>query len=137
VNRSKQEAVEISPRKAGFSLIEIMLVVAIMGMLAAVVAVGLTGKQKVARVNASRTSIAALGTGIKLYEMETGKLPDTLDNLLRSSGEQNWNGPYIEGGTIQPDAWGTPFSYAKRGEGFEVRSAGPDRQLNSEDDLTN
>jgi len=138
MNRSINVSEEIRRQKAGFSLIEIMLVVAIMGMLAAVVAVGLSSRQKIARVNITRTSISAIGQAVELYEMDIGRIPDSLDNLLKSSGEPNWNGPYIKSGVIQPDAWGSPFSYSKKGESaFEVRSAGPDRALNNEDDVTN
>ena len=138
MKNSRQNNEESRRRRAGFSLIEIMLVVAIMGMLAAMVAVGLGGKQKQARINAARTSIAAIATAVNLYEIDTGKLPDTLDNLLRGSGEPNWNGPYIQGGTIQPDPWASPFTYQKSGENsYKVISAGPDRQPGTEDDITN
>jgi len=138
VKEKESKQIESRRRKAGFSLIEIMLVVAIMGMLATLVAVGLTGRQKQAMIKLTRADIQTLGSCVKLYEVDAGKLPDSLDNLLRSTGEPNWNGPYVEGGTIQPDKWGTPFSYAKKGDsGFEIRSAGPDKQMNTEDDLTN
>ncbi|MDD4873234.1 MAG: type II secretion system protein GspG [Kiritimatiellae bacterium] len=138
MNNRKQREEKNRIREAGFSLIEIMLVVAIMGMLAALVAVGLGGRREKAMINASRTSIAAMCTAIDLYEVDTGKLPDSLENLLRTTGEPNWSGPYIKGAVIQPDPWASPFSYAKKGDhSYEVRSAGPDRQPNTEDDITN
>jgi len=130
--------VESPKRNAGFSLIEIMLVVAIMGMLATMVAVGLGGRQKKSMINLTRADIQTLGSCIKLYEVDTGKLPDTLESLVKNTGEPNWNGPYVDGGNLQPDKWGTPFTYSKKGDsGFEIRSAGPDKQMSTEDDLTN
>lgn len=134
----KNKKDECRQSKSGFSLIEIMLVVAIMGMLAAMVAVNLGKHSLKARVNAARTSIGAIATAVKLYEMDTGKLPDSLENLMKGSGEPNWNGPYIEGGTIQVDPWGSAFGYQKTGDsGFKVSSSGPDRAAGNEDDLTN
>lgn len=123
-------------RNAGFTLVEVLLVVAILGILAGVVVVNFGGKQKGAMIKATYASISAICLAIDLYEVDNGTFPPTLQGLVQSSGEPNWNGPYIKGG-LPVDAWGTAFSYAKVGEkGYEVRSAGPDRQTSSADDLT-
>ena len=58
-----------------------------------------------------------------------------MNNLLQSSGEPNWDGPYVRGGEPR-DAWGTPLQYSLKNEKtYEVRSAGPDRQVGTEDDI--
>lgn len=122
--------------RGGFTLIEVLLVVAILGILATVVVINVGGKQKGAMVKATRASIAAISTALGMYEVENGKYPASLQGLITSSGEPAWNGPYIQGG-LPVDAWNTPFQYTLKGDnGFEVRSAGPDKQMGSEDDIT-
>ncbi len=124
---------------AGFTLVEVLLVVAILGILATVVVVNVAGKPDQARKTATRTSIAGIQSAVQLYEMNTAKYPQTLQNLLTSSGEANWSGPYLQGGAAAlADSWGNAFSYSYKGNGvFEVRSGGPDGQLNTGDDLLN
>lgn len=122
--------------KDGFTLVELLLVVAILGILATVVVVNFTGKQVDAMIKATRGSIANIGVAIDMYEVDTGKLPSDLSNLTQGSGEPNWNGPYLRGG-IPVDAWGTPFQYSsKDSKSYEVRSAGPDAQMGNDDDVT-
>jgi general secretion pathway protein G len=122
---------------AGFTLVEVLLVVAILGILAAVVAVSYGGKTQGAMIKATRASIKAIETAIDMYEVDNGKYPSSLQNLVSSSGEPNWRGPYIRGG-LPKDSWGMDFTYAAKGEGaFEVRSAGPDAQMSTGDDILN
>jgi general secretion pathway protein G len=130
------EATHDTGRRAGFTLIEVLLVVAILGILAAVVVGNFGGKQKGAMIKATRASISAICTAIDLYEVDTGKYPATLQALIQSSGEPNWNGPYIKGG-LPVDAWGTAFGYTLKENGsYVVSSAGPDVQTGSADDIT-
>lgn len=122
--------------RAGFTLIEVLLVVAILGILATVVAVNLGGHGERARMRATRASISAISTAIDMYEIDTGRIPASLNNLVSGSGEPNWNGPYLKGG-VPADPWGTQFSLEKKGSGqYVVRSAGPDLQMGSSDDIT-
>jgi general secretion pathway protein G len=124
--------------RAGFTLVELLLVVAILGILATIVVVNVSGRRESAMIQATRTSISAIGGALDLYEIDTGRYPDALDALMKNDGSPNWMGPYIKGAGLQPDAWGTPFSYKRQPEGgYEIRSAGPDLQLGSEDDITN
>ena len=121
----------------GFTLIEVLLVVAILGILAAVVVANFSGHGEKARIRATRASIKNISTAIEVYDVDTGRYPAGLDNLLKSSGEPAWSGPYLRGGVPQ-DAWGTPFQYARKGDrDFEVRSAGPDLSMGNDDDITN
>lgn len=123
-------------RERGFTLVEVLLVVAILGILATVVAVNLGGHGERARIRAARASIAAISTAVDMYEIDTGRIPSSLQNLISGSGEPNWNGPYIRGG-LPVDPWGTPFSLERRGDsGYVVRSAGPDMQMGTDDDIT-
>jgi len=122
--------------RAGFTLIEVLLVVAILGILAGVVVVNFSGKGKGARIKATRASIAAICTAIDMYEVDTGRYPSALQSLVSSDGAANWSGPYLRGG-VPTDSWGTAFSLSTQGEsGYRVTSAGPDVAMGSGDDIT-
>ena len=121
--------------RGGFTLIEVLLVVTILGILAAVVVVNFAGKQKGAMIKATRGSIANVCTAVDMYEVDTGRYPASLQALIQSDGAPNWKGPYIRGG-LPADAWGTPFGYTVNENSYEIRSAGPDLQMGSDDDIT-
>lgn len=125
-----------TPRNAGFTLIEVLLVVAILGILAGVVAVNFGGKQKGAMVKATRSSIANLSTSIDMYEVDTGRYPSTLDALIGSDNSPNWNGPYLKGDAVPTDAWGTAFQYQVQESSYKIVSAGPDLSFGGGDDIT-
>ena len=128
---------ESHDNRAGFTLVEILLVVAILGILAGVAVVSLKGRTKTASIQATRTSIQAIGTAIDTYEVDNGIYPQSLQNLLTKGNESNWNGPYMKDGRMPKDAWGTDFSYSLQGENYKLSSAGPDGQAGSADDITN
>ncbi len=124
-------------RKAGFTLVEILLVVAILGILSGVAVISLKGRTKSASISATRTSIKAIQTAIDTYEVDNGAYPASLQGLLTKTSENNWNGPYLKDGRTPKDAWGTEFGYSLKGDSYEIRSAGPDTQMGSSDDITN
>ncbi len=122
--------------RGGFTLIEVLLVVAILGILATVVVVNLGGRQERAMIQATRASIGAISTAIDLYEVDTGRYPPNLSALVISDGSPNWSGPYIRGG-VPKDAWGQDFQYVREGDrGFKVISGGPDMSVGGADDVT-
>ena len=123
--------------RAGFTLVEILLVVAILGILAGVAVVSMSGKVERANVTAARTSIGAIRTAIDLYEVDNGKYPASLQNLIVRGSENNWNGPYLRDARMAKDPWGNDFQYSAREGGVEIRSAGPDTQMGTADDITN
>jgi len=123
--------------RAGFTLVEILLVVAILGILAGVAVVSLKGRTKSASIGATRASIQAIQTAIDTYEVDNGVYPQSLQNLLTKGSENNWNGPYIKDGHMPKDAWGNEFSYSVQGDSYKISSAGPDGQQGSADDITN
>ena len=123
--------------RAGFTLVEILLVVAILGILAGVAVIGIGGKTKKANIQATRTSISVVQTAVGMYEVDNGAYPASLQNLLTKGGENNWNGPYIQNGRMPKDAWNNDFQYTPKEGGVEIRSAGPDQQMGTEDDITN
>ncbi len=123
--------------RAGFTLVEILLVVAILGILAGVAVVSISGKTARANIAATRTSIQAVLTAVDMYEVDNGAYPSSLQNLLTKGSEGNWNGPYIRDGRMPKDAWGNDFQYTPKEGHVEIRSGGPDLQLGTADDITN
>jgi general secretion pathway protein G len=121
--------------RSGFTLIEVLLVVAILGILAGVVVANFAGKQKRAMIQATRASIDAIRTAVDMYEVDTGRFPPSLTALVDNDGAPNWNGPYIKGG-VPADAWGTPFGYTQSEDSYKITSAGPDKSMGGGDDVT-
>lgn len=126
---------EESKRRSAFTLIEVLLVVAILGILAAVVVVNVAGRREEAMIQSTRATIAGVCAAIRLYEVDTGRWPPSLQSLLSDDGAPNWHGPYVDRPPV--DAWGTPLGYSSSEGTFKVTSAGPDRTMGSSDDLTN
>lgn len=120
---------------AGFTLVEILLVLVIIGILAGVVVVNFGGRSTKAMINATRSSIKAVSMAIEMYEVETGKYPSSLQDLTVSIDDQP---PYIKGGMAAlQDSWGNPFVLDNAGSSkFVIRSGGPDGTTGSEDDIT-
>lgn len=123
--------------KQGFTLIEIMLVVVIIGILVGVAVPRFAKRGEQARVAAARQGIAGIGVALDLYEVDNGTYPSSLQNLITKGSEMNWNGPYIKDGRVPRDPWGNEFGYRGSSEGYELRSSGPDGQSGSGDDITN
>lgn len=104
-------------KKQMFSFIEIMVVVIILGILATVVAIKLTGRTDEARQDATMSAIANFGTALDAYEMDNGQYPTTkqgLEALLKepTTGPKplKWNGPYLQQGKLA-DPWGKNYDY--------------------------
>jgi general secretion pathway protein G len=124
--------------RGGFTLVEVLLVVAILVTLAAVVVVSVGGRREEAMKGSARASIGGIASALELFEVDTGKFPASLQALVQNDGSPNWRGPYVRGGLLPADPWGTAFSYTSKGDNtYEIRSAGPDRQMGSGDDITN
>ena len=133
------------PGSRGFTLIEIMLVVVIIGALAAMVVPRLTGRSEQAKNAVAKADIEALlATALKLYELDNGNFPTTsqgLEALLKkpmsSPVPTNWNGPYIEKRPVDP--WGRLYVYSSPGDhrlDYDIYSNGKDASQD-DDDIVN
>ncbi|MDD5691169.1 MAG: type II secretion system major pseudopilin GspG [Candidatus Omnitrophica bacterium] len=132
--------------KSGFTLIELMLVVIILGVLAAMVMPRLSGRSEQAKSSVAKTDISAnIATALDLYELDNGRYPTTeqgLSALVTKPGDlsdgANWNGPYIK---KEPnDPWGKAYQYkypsTHEGQDYDLYSLGADG-IESEDDIGN
>ena len=131
----KKRNYEIARKDAGFTLIEILLVVVIIGILAAVAVPRLGGRVGQSQIAAARAGVGAISTAIDLYETDNGKLPESLQNLITKGSEPNWNGPYIRKAEGLKDPWGVEYQFTKQGNVYTVASAGPDGSFGSADDV--
>ena len=125
----------------GFTLIEIMLVVIILGVLAAMVVPKLTGRSDEARRSVAKTDIESnLALAIDLYEVDTGSYPGELGDLMSSPGSvTGWKGPYLK--KTAKDPWGREYEYRNPGshnsDGYDLFSKGKDGSEGGDDDVTN
>jgi len=94
----------------GFTLIEMIVVVIILGLLAGLVAPKLFGRVGQSKQVAARTQIELLGAALDQYALDMGSYPTSLDALIRSSGP-GWNGPYLKKNAIPLDPWNNPYNY--------------------------
>ena len=128
-----QEKLVTRAARAGFTLVELLLVVAILGVLATVAIMNTQGLMGDAQAKATRSSIATIESAARVYEIRTGKFPDSIDALLQPMGDK----PALLDEKARNDTWGTPFQVRRNGSNVEIRSAGPDGQMNTSDDITN
>ena len=127
----------------GFTLIELMLVVIIIGALVAMVMPRLAGRGEQARVATAKADIQTnIATALKLYELDNGAFPSSTDGLnallSKPSSASNWNGPYLERKPLDP--WGREYVYKSPGEhrtgDYDLSSLGNDG-VESQDDVKN
>lgn len=128
--------------RAGFTMIEILMVVIIIGILVSLIAPRLAGRSEEARRQAAKADIeGGISLALDLYEADNGKYPNDLRDLLKKPGEAiNWKGPYLKKG-LPKDPWGNPYVYRSPGnhntEAYDLSSAGHDRKEGTEDDVIN
>lgn len=120
----------VGSRQRGFSLIEIILVVVLIGGIVAFAATRILGGGDRARVNLAKAQVQTLAEKVQQYEMDTGSLPSSLDQLVSQPGNAGgWLGPYAKAGELN-DPWNTPFEYRVPGDGrpFDIISFGADKR---------
>lgn len=124
-------------RQFGFSLIELLIVMIILGLLASLVGPRLFRHVDDARVGTAKAQIELLGTALDSYRLDVGRYPTTeqgLEALRREpSGVRNWNGPYLPR-EIPKDPWGNEYRYRSPGEygDYDLWSLGADGQPGGE-----
>lgn len=131
-------------RQAGFTLVELLLVLVILATLAAIVIPKFSGRTEQAKVTAAQTQISTLGTALDSYEVDVGSYPSSSEGLnalmVKPGNVTGWRGPYMKQ-EIPPDPWGNEYIYEypdKHNDGrYDLMSMGPDGRAGNDDDITN
>ncbi len=120
---------------AGFTLIEILIVIVIMGLLVSLVAPAMFSKVSSSQRKTSMAQMQMLSTALDTYRLDVGSYPDNLDEL-RKSERPGWDGPYLPR-DIPDDPWGNPYVYAVTKDGeypYTLSSYGAGGRPGGEDD---
>jgi len=123
--------------QAGYTLVELLVVLAILGLLAAIATPQVIKYLNHARVSTAKTEVENLSSALDLFKFDVGRYPTTQEGLsalvTAPAGVATWNGPYIKKNATLNDPWGHPFYYRSPGQhgDFDIYSYGPDSQENA------
>ena len=134
VSQAKDTTKKRRKRLRGFSFIEVMVVIIILGLLSSIVGVYLFDSAEKAKADATKTQIRGLETALDLYRLHNSRYPSAEQGLkaLLEKPEvgvipKNWNGPYLRGNNLPEDGWGSPYRYLSvNGKNYEIISLGAD-----------
>lgn len=126
--------------EAGYTLMELLVVLAILGLLAAIATPMVLHYLDSAKVSTAKTEVSNLAAGLDLFKYDVGRYPTTQEGLqalvTAPDGVDNWNGPYVKKSTKLSDPWGHPYNYRFPGSHaeFDLFSYGahPDTAKNDE-----
>ena len=116
----------------GFTLVEILVVITIIGMIVALVGPRVLNYLGESKVKTAKIQIQSFSSALDLFYLDAGRYPSSAEGLAAlvqpSSGIAAWNGPYLKGGAVPTDPWGKPYLYKSPGEhgAYDVVSLGAD-----------
>ena len=119
--------------QAGFTLVEMLVVITIIGMIMALVGPRVLGYLGESKVKAAKIQIESFSSALDLYYLDLGRYPNSSEGLAalaRGNNTPGWNGPYLRGGVVPNDPWGHSYVYRSPGEHapYEIISLGSDGQ---------
>jgi len=125
----KKKKNENKMKRQCFSLMELMIVLLILGMLAALITPNLMKKAEKAKHNSAKIQIKLLGNAVKDYYLDMDEYPDSLDDLIKDPNDPKWTGPYLDPPQIPKDPWNEPYHYDYPGQhgAFDIYSYGADK----------
>ncbi len=123
----------------GFSLIELIVVLVILGLLATVVGPQVMSRLAKGKAEIAKIQINQLDGAIGLFRFDVGRYPTTSEGLralIENAGIQNWTGPYLDSRKIPKDPWNRDYEYRSPGQNgdFDLWSFGADGTQGGEDD---
>ena len=120
--------------EAGFTLVEILVVITIIGLIMALVGPRVLNYLAESKVKAARIQVESFSGALDLFYLDNGRYPTTSEGLValaqRPGSVETWNGPYLRGGAVPNDPWGHPYVYRSPSEhgAYEIVSYGSDGQ---------
>ena len=131
--------------EAGFTILEILVVITIIGLLIGLVAPAALRQLGGARLSVAKQSIERISTVLDLYNLDMGSYPTTEQGLTallaKPAGATNWNGPYMKGDTVPLDPWSRPYIYRRPserpGRDYDLCSNGPSGDAAQKDLICN
>jgi general secretion pathway protein G len=124
--------------EAGFTLVELLVVMAILVLLASIVGPRVIGYLGSSKSKAAKVQIEAIATSLELYKLDNGVYPTSAEGLnalvARPATARAWNGPYVKGTKVPDDPWGAPYIYRSPGQHgpFDIWSHGSDGKIGGE-----
>jgi general secretion pathway protein G len=121
-------------RQRGFTLIEILVVITIIGLIMALVGPRVLNYLTESKVKAARIQIESFSSALDLYYLDMGRYPSSAEGLAAlmqpSGANSGWSGPYLKGTSVPNDPWGHSYVYRAPGEhsAYEIISYGSDGQ---------
>lgn len=131
--RTDEEKTLAAAMRGGFTLIEILVAVAIIGILGTVATLSITKNIEKAKATAAREAVNNIKGAVTNYYLQNKKYPSGLNDLISASGDDE---PILEGGEgALEDPWGNDYRYERNGKRVVVMSAGPDGDFGTDDDI--
>jgi general secretion pathway protein G len=127
---------------AGFTLVELMVVLLILAMLATIAAPRVTKYLGKAKTQTAKVQVEALSAAVDAFIIDVGRAPSEAEGLQSlvsaPSGISNWDGPYIKKSASLMDAWGRPYRYRQPGQHgeYDVYTLGADDKEGGESDAS-
>jgi general secretion pathway protein G len=130
----KRQRLKRAHGEGGFTLIEILVVIAIIALIMSLVGPRVLNYLGESKVKAAKIQIQSFGSALDLFNLDTGRYPSSAEGLpalVQSPGTiPAWNGPYLKGGVLPNDPWGKAYVYRSPGQHgpYDIMSYGSDGQ---------
>jgi general secretion pathway protein G len=132
--KSKQGRRRQDSSEAGFTLVEMLVVITIIGLIMGLIGPRVLNYLSESKVKAARIQLQSFSSALDLFYLDAGRFPSTAEGLAalvqRTPGVAAWNGPYLKGGNVPNDPWNHPYVYRSPGERgpYDIISYGSDGQ---------
>jgi general secretion pathway protein G len=125
---------ETRPGEQGFTLVEMLVVIAIIGLIVGLIGPRVLNYLSESRVKTAKIQMQSFASALDLFNLDAGRYPSSSEGLAalvrRTPGVAAWNGPYLKGGNVPNDPWNNPYVYRAPGErsAYDIMSYGSDGQ---------